>query len=108
MNDKDKLVRLTAALTTVIFLLILKITITEPFLGKLLQFLHGRIKDTAAEVGKLLIIVLQSQHLSEFPGLDDGPPLVYPGFNEHINSLCVTVLAGKDNLFPQPVITKVQ
>ena len=91
----------------VVLFLVVEVAIAEAFVCQFLQFLLRWVEHTTAEVGEFLIVVLQTEHLSEFQCLDDSAPFVHPRLYKHINALRVTVLAGKHYLLAKAVIAKV-
>ena len=103
---EDQLIRLTATLTIVVFLLVVEVAVAITLAGQLLQLRFGRFEDAPAEVGKLLVVVFQPEHLTELQCLDDGPTLLQPRLYIHIYTLRIAVLACEDDLLSELMVSE--
>ena len=78
MDGEDELVGLTATLAVEVEAVVVEPAVAEAVLGKLLELRTGGVEHAAAEVGKLLVVLLQPKHLAKLQRVDDGLALVEP------------------------------
>ena len=78
MDGEDELVGLTATLAVEVEAVVVEPAVAEAVLGKLLELRAGGVEHAAAEVGKLLVVLLQPKHLAKLQRIDDGLALVEP------------------------------